>query len=72
MLVLKTSLDHAAGERGEDPYAAEFRVAAREALSGIDAIARESEPDRRWYGALYEARAAREWHLSEAQAVPPG
>ena len=67
MLALKTSLDHAAGEQGDDPYAAEFRAAAREALSRTDSLPWDSEPDRRWYSALYEARAALEWHLSEAR-----
>jgi hypothetical protein len=67
MLALKTNLDHAAGEEGEDRYAAEFRAAAKQALSRIDSIRWDSEPDRKWYRALYEAKAAVEWHLSEAK-----
>jgi hypothetical protein len=43
MLALKTALDHAAGEQGDDPYAEEFRAAALEALSRIDSLAWDSQ-----------------------------
>jgi hypothetical protein len=66
MLRLKTSLDHAAGLEGDDRYTSLLRAAASEALQLIDPISWTSDPDRKWYGALFEALTRVERHLKAA------
>jgi hypothetical protein len=57
MLALKTSLDHAAAETDDiSPEGLAIATVARQVLARIDHLAWDSDPDRKWYAALYEAR----------------
>jgi hypothetical protein len=66
MLRLKTSLDHAAGLDGDDHYTSLLATVAAETLQVIEQISWTSDPDRKWYRALFEVLTRVEGHLKDA------
>jgi hypothetical protein len=68
MLALKTTLDHAAGDAEDlSPEGIALQVVARRVLGRIDRLPWDSEPDRKWYAVLYEARSNIERFVQEAK-----
>ena len=68
MLALKTTLDHAAGDTHDlSPEGVALQVVARRVLDRIDRLPWNSEPDRKWYAVLYEARSDVEKFVQKAK-----
>jgi hypothetical protein len=68
MLALKTTLDHAAGDTEDlSPEGVALQIVARRVLERIDRLAWDSEPDRKWYAVLYEARSDVEKFVQKAK-----
>lgn len=66
MLRLKTSLDQSAGMEGDGQYTLLLWSAAGEALQLISQISWTSDPDRKWYSALFDTLIRVDRYLNEA------